>query len=58
MRKKRIGYRLLDCVCCNFLYVNCLSCDQIAFSSPTEMGQSLAKCFTNKKHFLVYNKEI
>lgn len=55
MRRKGIASRLLDCVCQNFLYIKPLETSEIAFSDPTQMGQCLAKSFTNSNNFLIYN---
>ncbi|RNA11791.1 N-acetyltransferase ESCO2 isoform X1 [Brachionus plicatilis] len=55
MRRKGIASRLLECVCQNFLYIKPLMPSEIAFSDPTQLGQSLARSFTKSNHFLIYN---
>lgn len=55
MRRKGIASRLLECVCKNFLYIKHLEANEIAFSDPTQMGQNLARSFTNSNNFLIYN---
>lgn len=53
-RRRGIATRLLECVCANFFYVIRLEPRQLAFSDPTQYGQSLARSFTKSESFLVY----
>lgn len=55
-RRQGIASKLLECVCKNFLYVQQLEPEQIAFSDPTQMGQHLARKFFNTNSFLIYNE--
>ena len=55
MRRKHVASRLLDCVRMNFLYIYTLAKNQLAFSDPTQLGQSLARSYLGGERFLVYN---
>ena len=55
MRRKHVASRLLDCVRMNFLYIYTLAKNQLAFSDPTQLGQTLARAYLGDERFLVYN---
>jgi N-acetyltransferase len=54
MRHNKVATRLLDCVRSNFLYIQTVGLNQIAFSSPTENGIKLAASYTKTNFFLIY----
>jgi N-acetyltransferase len=53
-RRNRIATRLLDCVCKNFLFVQNIGNNKLAFSDPTEFGKLLAKSYAKTNSVFVY----
>lgn len=53
-RRAGIGTILMDCLKANFVYGCVLSNDDVAFSSPTEMGNSFAKKYFKTSNYLIY----
>ena len=55
MRRNGVASRLLDCVRLNFIYIQKLEPNQLAFSDPTEFGRKLAKSYFKSDSFFIYN---
>jgi N-acetyltransferase len=53
-RRNRIATRLLDCVCKNFLFIQTIESNKLAFSDPTEFGKLLAKSYCKTNSVFVY----
>lgn len=53
-RRSGIGTILMDCLKANFVFGYVLTNDDIAFSSPTEMGNNFAKKYFKTSNYLIY----
>ncbi|KAB0804640.1 hypothetical protein PPYR_01610 [Photinus pyralis] len=53
-RRKGIATSLLNCLRANFVYGYIMGKDELAFSSPTDIGKSFAARYFNTPNFLVY----
>lgn len=53
-RNQGIGTTLMDCVRKNFMYGYILNSDEIAMSSPTEMGKAFAGKYFKTPNYLIY----
>lgn len=53
-RKQGIGTTLMDCLKANFIYGCVLGNDDIALTSPTEMGGQFAKRYFKTNEYLIY----
>ncbi|XP_026477413.1 N-acetyltransferase ESCO2-like [Ctenocephalides felis] len=55
-RRKGYATHMLNAMRCNFMFGKVLDLDEIAFSSPTEAGLTLAKKFSGREDFLVFQE--
>ncbi|XP_050080141.1 N-acetyltransferase eco [Anopheles maculipalpis] len=53
-RRHGIGRKLVNSIRYHYIFGYTLSCDEIAFGAPTEMGKLFAESFAGRKDFLVY----
>jgi len=53
-RRQGVSKQLINAVQTHFIYGTFITMDEIAFSSPTELGQCLAENLTKRKDFLIY----
>lgn len=53
-RRQGIGGTLMDCLKANFVFGSVLNNDDIALSSPTDMGKSFAKKYFKTDNYLIY----
>lgn len=53
-RREGIGAILMDCLKANFVFGNVLKNEDVALSSPTEMGHNFAKKYFKTSNYLIY----